>query len=57
MLDVEAKVKLVLANHKLVHESLAKSYGYERIELMSASVGTKFEKELYEKMMVRRRPP
>jgi len=51
MLEMEAKVKLVLANHKLVHESLAKSYGYERIELMSAAVGTKLEKELYERMM------
>ena len=48
---MEDKVKLVLANHKMVHESLARSYGYTRIELWPAEIGMKFEKEQYEKML------
>ena len=32
-LDMEDKVRLVLQNHKMVQESLARSYGYNRIEL------------------------
>tara|TARA_B110001452_G_scaffold11041_1_gene9183 strand:+ start:3615 stop:8069 length:4455 start_codon:yes stop_codon:yes gene_type:complete len=50
-LEMEDKVKLVLANHKMVHESLARSYGYVRIELWPAEIGMKFEKELYERMV------
>ncbi|KAL1503593.1 hypothetical protein AB1Y20_012070 [Prymnesium parvum] len=51
LIDMEAKVKLVLANHKLVHESLAKSCGYERLKLANPGVGTNFKKELYERML------
>ena len=50
-LEMEDKVKLVLANHKMVHESLARSYGYGRIELWPAEIGMRFDKELYEKML------
>ena len=45
------QVKLVLANHKMVHESLNRSYGYGRIELWPAELGVKFEKALYERML------
>ena len=31
-LEMEDKVKLVLANHKMVHESLNRSYGHARLE-------------------------
>ena len=34
----------MLANHKMVHESLNRSYGYTRIELWPAELGVKFEK-------------
>ena len=50
-LEMEDKVKLVLANHKMVHESLNRSYGYGRIELWPAELGVKFEKALYERML------
>ena len=45
------KVKLVLANHKMVHESLARSYGYQRVELWPANIGSKFAREPYERMV------
>ena len=50
-LDMEDKVRLVLQNHKMVQESLARSYGYNRIELWPAEIDLHFEKELYERMM------
>ena len=31
-LEMEDKVKLVLANHKMVHESLNRSYGHAWLE-------------------------
>jgi len=50
-LSMEAKVELVLSNHKIVHESLCKSYGYQRIELMPGLSGSVFQKSHYEKMI------
>jgi hypothetical protein len=41
----------VLSNHKMVHESLCKSYGYQRIELMPGLSGSVFQKSHYEKMI------
>ena len=49
-LDMEDKVRLVQQNHKMVQESLARSYGYNRIELWP-EIDLHFEKELYERMM------
>jgi hypothetical protein len=34
----------------MVHESLCKHYGYQRIELMPGLAGSVFRKELYERM-------
>ena len=41
----------MLSNHKMVHESLCKSYGYQRIELMPGLSGSVFQKSHYEKMI------
>ena len=38
------QVKLVLSNHKMVQESLGRSYGYQRIELWPANINFKFNK-------------
>ena len=50
-INMEAKVELVLSNHKMVHESLCKHYGYERIELMPGLSGSVFQKGMYERMI------
>ena len=50
-ISMEAKVELVLSNHKMVHESLCKHYGYERIELMPGLSGNAFSKAMYERMI------
>lgn len=50
-LDIESKVQLVLANHKMVHETLCKHYGYERRELMPGVKSSGFSKQLYERML------
>lgn len=42
-------MKRVLTNHKHVQESLAVSYGYERVKHAESSPGLK--KELYERML------
>ena len=43
-LQMEDKVKLVLSNHKMVHEHLCRHYGYQRIELMPGFANTSFQK-------------
>ena len=50
-LGIEAKVKLVLANHKMVHETLTKHYGYKRIELMPGMKGSSFLRNMYGRMV------
>jgi len=50
-LTMESKVDLVLSNHKMVHESLTKHYGYTRIELLPGLKASSFEKGLYERMI------
>ena len=49
-LEIEDKVNLVLLNAKTVQESLARSYGYQRIELWPAEMNLGFEKRPYERM-------
>ena len=50
-ISMEAKVELVLSNHRMVHESLCKYYGFQRIELMPGMSGSTFQKGQYEKMI------
>ena len=50
-LSMESKVQLVLSNHKMVQEHLARHYGYQRIELMPGMSGSTFSKLLYERMV------
>ena len=49
-ISMEAKVELVLSNHRMVHESLC-GYGFQRIELMPGMSGSTFQKGHYEKMI------
>lgn len=50
-IEMEAKVRLVLSNHKMVHESLCTTYGYQRIDLMPGLGASNFQKDLYENLV------